>query len=96
MKLKKFGSTPNQHSVIDILPMCSIILIQEIASLSSGVLRTRGLFIYRRYHADKSYKSYRQQLNILRSRGMVIGKGSQGSRVMRILERENYYNIILN
>lgn len=44
--------------------------------------------------ADKSYKSYRQQLNILRSRGMVIGKGSQGSRVMRILERENYYNVI--
>ena len=43
--------------------------------------------------ADKSYKSYRQQLNILRSRGMVIGKGSQGSRVMRILERENYYNV---
>lgn len=25
---------------------------------------------------------------------MVIGKGSQGSRVMRILERENYYNVI--
>ena len=44
--------------------------------------------------ADKSYKSYRQQLNILRSRGMVIGKGPQGSRVMRILERENYYNVI--
>lgn len=44
--------------------------------------------------ANKSYKSYRQQLNILRSRGMVIGKGSQGSRVMHILERENYYNII--
>ena len=44
--------------------------------------------------AEKTYKTYRQQLNILRSRGMVIGKGSQGSRVMRILERENYYNII--
>ena len=44
--------------------------------------------------ADKSYKSYRQQLNILRSRGMIIGKGSQGSRAMRILERENYYNVI--
>ena len=44
--------------------------------------------------ADKTYQSYRQQINILRSRGMVIGKGSQGSRVMRILERENYYNII--
>ena len=25
---------------------------------------------------------------------MTIGKGSQGSRVMRILERENYYNVI--
>lgn len=44
--------------------------------------------------ADKTYKSYRQQLSILRSRGMIIGKGSQGSHVMRILERENYYNII--
>lgn len=43
---------------------------------------------------DKTYKSYRQQLRILRSRGMVIGNGSQGSRVMRILERENYYNVI--
>lgn len=41
--------------------------------------------------AVKTYKSYRQQLAILRSRGMNIGKGS---RVMRILERENYYNII--
>lgn len=44
--------------------------------------------------ADKSYKSYRQQLNILRSRGLKIGKGAQGSRAMRILERENYYNVI--
>lgn len=44
--------------------------------------------------AEKTYKTHRQQLNILRSRGMVIGKGSQGSRVMRILERENYYNVI--
>lgn len=44
--------------------------------------------------ADKSYKSYRQQIDILRSRGMVIGKGSQSSRVMSILERENYYNVI--
>lgn len=44
--------------------------------------------------SGKVYKSYRQQINILRSRGMVIGKGSQGSRAMRILERENYYNVI--
>lgn len=43
---------------------------------------------------DKTYKSYRQQLNILRSRGMIIKKGSQGSRVIKILERENYYNVI--
>lgn len=44
--------------------------------------------------AEKEYKTYRQLLNVLRSRGMVIGKGSQGSRVMRILECENYYNVI--
>lgn len=44
--------------------------------------------------AEKIYKSYRQQLNILRSRGMIIKKGTQGARVIRILERENYYNVI--
>ena len=43
---------------------------------------------------DKEYKTYRQLLTILRGRGMTIGKGSQGSRVMRILEKENYYNVI--
>lgn len=44
--------------------------------------------------ADKKYKTYRQLLTVLRDRGMVINKGSQGSRVMRILEKENYYNVI--
>jgi abortive infection bacteriophage resistance protein len=44
--------------------------------------------------SEKTYQSYRQQINTLRSRGMVIGKGSQGSRAMRILETENYYNVI--
>ena len=43
---------------------------------------------------QKEYKTYRQLLSKLRSRGMVINKGSQGSRVMRILEQENYYNVI--
>ena len=43
---------------------------------------------------DKIYKTYRQLLNVLRSRGMEIKKGSQGSRVMRVLEKENYYNVI--
>ena len=42
--------------------------------------------------AKKEYKTYRQLLTVLRSRGMEIGKGSMGSRVMRILEKENYYN----
>lgn len=42
----------------------------------------------------KEYKTYRQLLSKLRSRGMVINKGSQGSRAMRILEQENYYNVI--
>jgi hypothetical protein len=53
-----------------------------------------GGFLFGGTMAEKNYKSYRQQLNILRSRGMIIGKGSQGSRAMRILERENYYSII--
>lgn len=43
---------------------------------------------------EKTYKTYRQQLAKLRSRGMVIKKGSQGARAMRILEQENYYNVI--
>jgi abortive infection bacteriophage resistance protein len=43
---------------------------------------------------EKEYKTYRQLLTILRDRGMIIEKGSQGSRVMRILEEENYYNVI--
>ena len=38
---------------------------------------------------DKEYKTHRQLLSVLRSRGMSIGKGSQGSRVMRVLEKEN-------
>ena len=42
----------------------------------------------------KEYKTYRQLINILRSRGMKIEKGSKASRVMRILEKENYYNVI--
>ena len=42
----------------------------------------------------KEYRSYRQLLAKLRSRGMVINKGSQGSRVISILEKENYYNVI--
>jgi len=44
--------------------------------------------------AKKEYKTYRQLLTILRNRGMEISKGSQGSRVIRILEKENYYNVI--
>ena len=44
--------------------------------------------------SKKEYKTYRQLLTILRSRGMEIGKGEPGARVMRILEKENYYNVI--
>lgn len=43
---------------------------------------------------EKIYKTYRQLLTKLRSRGMVIKTGAQGSRTMRILEHENYYNVI--
>ena len=43
---------------------------------------------------EKTYKTYRQQLAKLRSRGMEIKEGAQGARAMRILEQENYYNVI--
>ena len=43
---------------------------------------------------NKVYKTHKQQLKILRSRGMNINKGAQGSKTIRILERENYYSII--
>ena len=43
---------------------------------------------------SKEFKTYRQILTILRDRGMSIPKGAIGSRVMRILEHENYYNVI--
>ena len=42
----------------------------------------------------KEFKTYRQLLQILRGRGLDIKKGSQGARTMRILESENYYNVI--
>ena len=42
----------------------------------------------------KEFKTYRQLLQILRGRGLEIKKGFQGSRAMRILESENYYNVI--
>lgn len=42
----------------------------------------------------KEYKTYRQLITKLRGRGMYIPKGSVGSRVIRILEKENYYNVI--
>ena len=42
----------------------------------------------------KIYKTYRQLLTALRKRGMTIKLGSAGSRAKRILEKENYYNVI--
>jgi abortive infection bacteriophage resistance protein len=39
----------------------------------------------------KPFKTYRQQLAILRGRGLLI---PNGSKAMRILERENYYSLI--
>lgn len=42
----------------------------------------------------KVFKTQRQLISILRERGVGIKKGYEGSRVMRILEKENYYNII--
>lgn len=39
----------------------------------------------------KPFKTYRQQVKILRERGLVI---TNGSKAMRILEKENYYSLI--
>lgn len=41
----------------------------------------------------KPFKTHRQQLFILRSRGLAI---QDGSKAMRILEKENYYSLIIN
>ena len=40
---------------------------------------------------NKPFKTYKQQLRILRGRNLII---SNGSRAIRILKREGYYNII--
>jgi len=42
----------------------------------------------------KEFKTYRQLLTILRNRGVSIKKGSVGSRTIKSLEKENYYNVI--
>lgn len=43
---------------------------------------------------SKPFKTYNQQLKILRSRNISIDIGNEGSKVKRILSRENYYSII--
>lgn len=40
---------------------------------------------------DKPFKTYRQQLTILRGRNLVI---KDGSKAIQILKNEGYYNII--
>lgn len=42
----------------------------------------------------RPFVSHRSMLKILREKGMDIGKGAEGSRVIKILESENYYNVI--
>lgn len=42
----------------------------------------------------KPFQSHNQQIEILRKRGMNIQTGLQESKVIRILEQENYYNVI--
>lgn len=61
--------------------MCSIILIQEIASLSSGVLRTRGLFIYRRYHGSKNFSV----LGIVRAKDGAYTYGTNDAYAIAIM-----------
>ena len=45
--------------------------------------------------ADKVFKSYREQLKILRSRGINIPVGSSSAnRAAKILKKENYYDVV--
>jgi hypothetical protein len=41
--------------------------------------------------SEKKFLTYRQQLKVLRDRGLNVPKNG---KPMRILETENYYNII--
>lgn len=67
-------------------------IIMDRPSVTYG---PEGIFLPWGYvMADKIYKTHKQQLKILRSRGMEIAKGNIGSRTMRVLERENYYSVI--
>lgn len=43
---------------------------------------------------SKPFTTHNKQLKILRSRNISIGTGNEGSKVKRILSRENYYSII--
>ena len=40
---------------------------------------------------SKVYKTYRQLVRILRKRNLQV---KDGSKAIRILEKENYYNVI--
>ncbi len=43
---------------------------------------------------SKPFKSLDSLLRLMRKRNITIGKGSEGSRVKRILARDNYYAVI--
>ena len=43
---------------------------------------------------DKIFKTCQQLLRILRNRGVNIPVGYAASRAMRVLEKENYYNVV--
>ena len=43
---------------------------------------------------SKPFKSHNPMLRLMRSRNIMIGKGTEGSKVKNILARENYYSII--
>jgi len=69
----------------------SLLIVPVCPPMSFG---PGGFFMQEGKMKDKVYKTYRQLLTILRSRGVVISNGSVGSRATRILEKENYYNVV--
>lgn len=43
---------------------------------------------------SKPFKSLDSLLRLMRKRNITIAKGTEGSRVKRILARDNYYSVI--
>ena len=70
------------NETIDFLILNSITSLQEYCQFVLRCPSGPGAFLYGGAMSEKIFKSYLQRVNIMRSRGMFIGNGSQGTSVM--------------